>query len=147
MIKREKDMFLKNRDLEELYTMKSFPVYCGVTDQDRHEDQFADMKWMISVGSGMVQLGELLPQEILYSQSHNSGYGSIWQKHHREFADFLHNYAGERGILEVGGGNGILNALYTAKWGVFRGPLLIRRRSVLLMGAVPTISGNSIPMN
>ncbi len=112
MIKREKDMFFGKKDLKEIYSMKHFPIYCGVTEQDAEMDQFADMKWMISSGSGMIQLGELLPLEVLYSVSHNSSYGVIWKKHHEEFATFLHKYAGKKGILEIGGGNGILNAIY-----------------------------------
>ena len=116
MINREKDMYLGNKDLELLYTMKDFPVYCGVTDQDVSDDRYEDMKWMISRGSGMIQLGELLPLDDLYSVSHNSSYGGIWRQHHDEFSDFLHKYVGKRGVLEIGGGNGILNSVYNVEF-------------------------------
>lgn len=117
MIIRAKDVYLGNEDLEPIYTMKHFPVYCGVTDQEPAEDRYEDMKWMISGESGMIQLGELIPLSELYSVSHNSSYGGIWRKHHDEFSGFLHKYIGRRGVLEIGGGNGILNAMYNAKFG------------------------------
>ena len=116
MIQRDKDMYLGNRDLEHLYTMDRFPVYCGVTDASEIEDQYEDMEWMISKGSGMIQLGKLLPLDMLYSVSHNSSWGGIWKRHHEEFADFLHQYAGKGGILEIGGGNGILCSVYNEKF-------------------------------
>lgn len=128
MIIRAKDVYLGNEDLEPIYTMKHFPVYCGVTDQEPAEDRYEDMKWMISGESGMIQLGELIPLSELYSVSHNSSYGGIWRKHHDEFSGFLHKYIGRRGVLEIGGGNGILNAMYNAKFG---GGYLDHYRAVL----------------
>ena len=117
MLPRTKDMFSGKQDLEPLYTFKNFPVYCGVADNTPPSDIFADMKWAISKGSGMVQLEELVPPELLYSKSHNASIGKTWERHHREFADFLYQYAGkDAGILEIGGGNGILNAFYNEKY-------------------------------
>ncbi len=116
MIQRNKDMYLENRDLEYLYTMNRFPVYCGVTDILEKEDQFEDLEWMISKGSGMIQLGKLLPLEVLYSVSHNSSYGGIWKRHHEEFASFLYRYVGKKGVLEIGGGNGILCSVYNKRY-------------------------------
>lgn len=116
VITRSRDMYIGNEDLEHLYTMGRFPIYCGVTDSPETEDQFEDMEWMISKGSGMVQLGKLLPPETLYSISHNSSYGGIWKRHHEEFANFLHQYAGKDGVLEIGGGNGILCSVYNKKY-------------------------------
>lgn len=117
MIIRESDMFLGNEDLEMLYTIHRFPVYCGVADHSAEKDIFADMKWMISKTSGMVQLGELLPLDVLYSVSHNVSIGSKWKMHHQEFAKFLHKYVGKKGVLEIGGGNGILNSTYNRLFG------------------------------
>ena len=108
-------MFTGRQDLEELYTFRDFPVYCGVTDEPREADVHADMKWMISRESGMIQLGELVPAELLYSMSHNASVGGVWRKHHEEFADFLHAYI-SGSVAEIGGGNGILNAVYNEKY-------------------------------
>lgn len=113
--RRTKDMFTGEQDLEPLYTFKDFPIYCGVTEEGPGTDLFADMEWMISRGSGMVQLGGLVPAELLYSKSHNAGIGGIWKAHHEEFADFLHGYRAGK-VVEIGGGNGILNSIYNGKY-------------------------------
>lgn len=117
MQERKYDVFTGKQDLQPLYTFKNFPVYCGVTEEDPETDICADMKWMISSGSGMIQLGELVPAELLYTKSHNASIGGIWKRHHEEFADFLHEYASGK-IVEIGGGNGILNSLYNAKYDI-----------------------------
>lgn len=117
MQQRKKDMFSGEQDLEPLYTFKNFPIYCGVTEEKSETDIYADMRWMISQGSGMIQLGELVPGELLYSKSHNASIGGIWQRHHRDFADFLHEYINKGdGVVEIGGGNGILNVIYNQKY-------------------------------
>ncbi len=116
LIKRNGDVVLGNEDLELLYVMKNFPVYMGVTEQDIKEDLFADEFWTISRGSGMVQLEQLVPAHILYAKSHNAAIGKVWKNHHEKFADFLHENMGKEGILEIGGGNGILNSIYNEKY-------------------------------
>ena len=115
MIKRERDILTGNEDLETLAIIQEFPVYMGVTEQDAGQDLCVDMEWGISAGSGMVQLLKLVPEEILYHDSHNNSIGKMWMQHHEQFSDFIREFRG--GILEAGGGNGILNAVYTAKYG------------------------------
>ena len=56
--------------ITDLYTFKNFPINMGCTDQDREKDLFADMVWGYSA-NGIVQLKELLPLEVLYSDSHS----------------------------------------------------------------------------
>lgn len=113
--RRTADMFTGREDLEPLQTVADFPVYCGVAEGAPEDDLAADMEWMISRGSGMVQLGGLVPAELLYSKSHNASVGGIWRRHHEEFAEFLHEYAAGD-IVEIGGGNGVLNAIYCARY-------------------------------
>lgn len=117
MKKRTSDMISGEEDLELLYTMRDFPVYMGVSDKRIENDLFADQKWMISKGTGMIQLGELVPEEILYAKSHNSGIGKVWERHNSRFSDFIYKYRQGDDILEVGGGNGVLNAAYSKKYG------------------------------
>ncbi len=112
MEKREYDIWSRERNLEELYTIRDFPVYMGVTEQDRALDLCADMHWMISKKSGMIQLGKLLPPDILYSNSHNSPTGRLWKRHFEEFAEFIFRVGESKNVLEIGGGNGILNVAY-----------------------------------
>lgn len=116
---RNKDVFSGEDDLESLYTLKNFPVYMGVTDGRAADDLYADMEWGISKSSGMLQLLKLVPEEILYHTSHNGSIGKLWNEHHTEFAEFLHDNMGSNAgaVLEIGGGNGILNAVYSKKYG------------------------------
>lgn len=115
---RDYDVFSGKHDLERLYVMKHFPVYMGVSDQRQEEDLFADMEWMISRGSGMIQLLRLVPDHILYKNSHNGSIGEIWKEHHGELAELIYKYTGNNmPVLELGGGNGVLNALYAKKYG------------------------------
>lgn len=120
LVIRDRDVFSGEKKLERLYTIKNFPVYMGVSNSEFSEDLFADMEWGISRRSGMLQLLKLVPEDILYENSHNGSVGSLWKEHHTRFAEFIHenieNCAGN--ILEIGGGNGILNAIYTQKYSV-----------------------------
>lgn len=60
----------------------------------------------------MIQLRELVPLEVLYSQSHGSGcVGKLWDNHHSSFAAFISRYS-PCGVLEIGGAHGILSRKY-----------------------------------
>lgn len=116
MIYRDRDMLTGCDDLEHLHTFKHLPINFGVTTQEECKDEFADAKWMISKGSGMIQLGELVPEEILYAESHHAGNAKIWQEHYELFADFVEDNVVGDTILEIGGGNGNLNHKYCRKY-------------------------------
>lgn len=108
---------LGNEDLEQLYVIEKFPIYCGTTKDSPKNDVLMDMKWGISKGSGMIQLMQLVPLDKLYSVSHNGSIGIVWREHHLAFAKFIYENANvDLGILEIGGGNGILNSLYNSKY-------------------------------
>ena len=107
-ITRNKDVISGNLDLETLYEFKNFPVFMGVTNSKSNTDKFFRMRWQISKGSGMLQLNPLLPLKILYPKSHNSGCtGSLWDKHHNAFANFIYQYT-PKNVLEIGAAHGIL---------------------------------------
>lgn len=61
LINRNYDLVYGNNDLELLYTYKKFPVFMGCINTPIDNDQFHDMNWYISKGSGMIQLNPLLP--------------------------------------------------------------------------------------
>jgi hypothetical protein len=111
-IARDKDVVLKNSDLEDLYTFKNFPVFMGCTDQDSSKDILSNMEWKISKKSGMIQLNPLLPLDVVYSTEHGSGTtGKAWDEHHTAFAHFVNKYD-LKNILEIGGLHGILAQKY-----------------------------------
>ena len=112
IIKREHCEITGSKKLERLYTFKNFPVYMGCTLQEEENDKKFDMSWDISKESGIIQLSELLPLEVLYPESHGSGcVGGLWDEHHKHFASFIHKY-NPKSVLEIGGAHGILSKAY-----------------------------------
>ncbi|MDU2008682.1 MAG: class I SAM-dependent methyltransferase [Campylobacter concisus] len=110
--KRVKCEITGSNDMEHLYTFKNFPVFMGCTNQDKKDDILHDMSWSISKSSGIIQLDELLPLDILYPEAHGAGIiGDLWLKHHLQFADFISNYS-PKSVIEIGGGSGILSKEY-----------------------------------
>jgi hypothetical protein len=109
---RNNDILTGQADLEELHTFRDFPVHMGVTDEPANTDCLADMRWMISPSSGIIQLNPLIPLHILYQDSHGSGTtGELWLQHHREFSEFVAKL-NPKSILEIGGGHGRLATSY-----------------------------------
>lgn len=99
-------------ELELLHEFRQFPVFMGCTHQSSDSDLLSDMSWCIARKSGFIQLGNLLPLEILYPEAHGSGaVGAIWRRHHQEFARFVHRFR-PGSVLEIGGGHGILSKEY-----------------------------------
>ncbi len=95
-------------DMEHLFSFPQFPVFMGCVNQAFETDLKEDMNWWISRDSGLIQLNKLLPLEIVYPASHGSGaIGTVWNKHHKEFAHFLHKKS-PSAVLELGGAHGIL---------------------------------------
>lgn len=95
--------------------ISEFPVFMGCTSEAKEIDLHADMTWQISPSNGLIQLKKLIPLDILYSQSHDSGLvGKIWMNHHAAFANFIRKYA-PASVLEIGGAHGILSKIYQAE--------------------------------
>ena len=105
---RNRDVVYGNKDLKTIYTFKKFPVFMGVSKNHYKTDKFFRMRWQISKRSGMLQLNPLLPLNILYPETHNSGcVGKLWEKHHSEFAKFVRKLKPKK-VLEIGCGVGRL---------------------------------------
>ena len=64
---------LFNEELEHLYTFKKFPIFMGCSDNDVKDDITVDMDWCIGKDNGFIQLKELIPLDVLYSDTHGSG--------------------------------------------------------------------------
>ncbi|MGB2580230.1 MAG: methyltransferase domain-containing protein [Minisyncoccia bacterium] len=101
-IERDKSLITGKENLEHLYTFKDFPVFMGCVETPQEDDVVADMVWNICKDTGLIQLGKLLPLEILYLNQHNDGVGEIWQDHYKTFAKFLEKFKPKQ-ILEIGG--------------------------------------------
>ena len=111
-IKRNQCVISEEEKFVSLHTFRDFPVFMGCTEKLVKEDVKADMEWIYFENSGMIQLREPLPLDVVYSEFHNSGcVGSIWEQHHSEFAKFI-SKSKPQNILEIGGGHGILSLNY-----------------------------------
>lgn len=111
MIERSKCILTGADDLETLFVFREFPIFMGTTQQNPAEDRKEDMVFQISRSSGMIQLQKLVPEEILYADSHNESIGEIWKQHFEQFANFIYRKK-PKTILEAGGGNGRLARTY-----------------------------------
>jgi hypothetical protein len=104
-IHRTQCVVCQHSHLEPLYTFTNFPVFMGCTTEPPETDLRMDMCWTICPECGTIQLGELVPLEILYQENHNEAVGGVWQEHHTQFAEFILEHGGEN-RLEIGGANG-----------------------------------------
>ena len=105
---RDLDVVNQKKDLEHLYTFKKFPIFMGVSNKKKSSDKYFDMKWHISKSTGMIQLNPLLPLNVLYPESHNSGcIGKLWDEHHKSFATFMKKFK-PKNVLEIGAAHGRL---------------------------------------
>lgn len=97
-------------NLEHLYTFQKFPVFMGCSDLPASTDVHEPMSWWIGKSSGMIQLRELIPLDVLYPESHGAGeVGVLWRAHHKSLAEFLSHSEPEE-VFEIGGAHGILEA-------------------------------------
>jgi len=69
---------------------------------------------MICRDSGMIQLKNLLPLDVVYSEYHSEAVGVTWKRHHLLFCDFISKFA-PGNILEIGGSNGFIASNYIEK--------------------------------
>jgi 2-polyprenyl-3-methyl-5-hydroxy-6-metoxy-1,4-benzoquinol methylase len=104
---RERSLITGKSNLEKLTTLHHFPVFIGCTSQPIEQDLRADMDFQICKDSGFIQLGKLLPLELVYAEYHSEALGAIWKKHHEEFAKFILKYSPTE-VLEIGGSTGVL---------------------------------------
>ncbi len=97
--------------LENLHSIKDFPIHMTCTTDDAGSDLTADLVWQISPTNGVVQLKSLIPLDILYHTQHSGNVGRTWHEHHASFARFVNEYR-PGAVLEIGGGHGVLAVEY-----------------------------------
>lgn len=113
-IRRQKSLITEKINLEHLYTLYNFPVFMGCVDTLPAEDIKSDMVWDICRDTGLIQLRNLIPLDVLYLNQHNDGVGKIWQDHYESFARFLYKNKPGKNILEIGGAHDIIAGKYIA---------------------------------
>ena len=111
-INRDHCILTEEKSLELLHTFKNFPTFMGCTDKPYESDTVSDLNIYISKNTGMLQINPLIPLEVLYPESHNSGLvGKSWDDHHESLAKFIMKY-NPNTVLEIGGGHGLLSNKY-----------------------------------
>jgi len=119
IIERRSCVLNSTEDLELLEIVKNFPISMNCVDSiNSDHDEFIDMEFGISKSSGLVQLLKMIPPESIYNKNyHGSGkVGSVWNKHHKSFYEFISKDSSFSNILEVGGGiDGILSSHFLMK--------------------------------
>lgn len=111
-LERTFDVITGDSNMEDLHTLKHFPVFMGCVEQARDQDICSELTWQINKTSGFLQLKKLVPLDILYQAQHDSGViGRIWMEHHQSFANFL-DKSDPSSVLELGGAHGILAVKY-----------------------------------
>ena len=98
-----------SRDLQELYTIKSFPTCISSPLQSFSFDKYQDLVFNTCNHCGCVQLKHLIDIKLLYQTNHNNtGDTPTWKKHHQCFSTFVLESFKENEIVEVGGSSGTL---------------------------------------
>jgi len=101
--KRENCVFCCSESLLEEFSEKT-PIFAGVTEDN--ENFFVESVWGKCVDCETIQLLTLVPSEILYNDSHSPGtVGSMWDRHHREFKEFILKNIELNCFLEIGAGS------------------------------------------
>jgi len=107
-VKRETSVLFQDSQLKEFCSFKEFPIYMGSDEEEYSQDLFVDMKWGYCEKSGLVQLMELIPLDLLYSKHHNPGVtGKTWEDHHFQLSNLIKK-KGFNNVLEIGGATGTL---------------------------------------
>jgi SAM-dependent methyltransferase len=111
LITRTVDVITNNNNLEDLHSTPNVPILMSCTTEEESTDIKKDLVWQISKDSGIVQLKNLIPLDVLYSIPHSGTTGKMWIQHHQEFSKFLNKF-NPRSVLEIGGAHGILATEY-----------------------------------
>ena len=139
LIARNKCPISQEQELELLYSFNDFPIFMGCVDTPANQDLKTNMNWYIGRCNGIIQLNPLIPLEILYGKSHGSGtVGKLWDKHHKEFADFVSKYKLKR-LIEIGAGHGkmienYLDIIPDSTWSVVEpNPKIIKDKRITVI--------------
>jgi 2-polyprenyl-3-methyl-5-hydroxy-6-metoxy-1,4-benzoquinol methylase len=114
LLKRNTSLITGKQNLEHLQTLNDIPVFFGCTDKPQTEDIKCEMKWYIDKDTGLIQLGELVPLEILYMEQHVDAVGKTWNDYYANLSEYICKN-NTNNIIEIGGGSGKLAEVVLAK--------------------------------
>ena len=112
---REKSLLDTSSELENLHIFSNVPASMACTTQNIEEDIHMNQVWDICKNTGLIQLRELFPLELVYKFPHNDGVGKVWENHDKVLVDFMSKLP-IKNILEIGAGMGRLGKLFLSKF-------------------------------
>jgi len=100
---RENCEICSSKALVPFYTLKNMPCRLGVSSSI-HSYEFNDLIYAECVVCKNVQILDLPSREKVYESNHNINIvGETWQRHHREFAEYIANFLKQpSNVLEIG---------------------------------------------
>jgi len=114
VIVRKNSLLDNSSKLEHLHTFRNMPVSNGCTANSKSDDIVMDQIWDICKNTGLVQLRELAPLDLVYKFPHNDGVGNTWENHDMELCNFIDEMNLKK-VFEIGAGSGRLGKLYLSK--------------------------------
>jgi len=111
---RDKSILNSNSELEHLHTFENVPASMACTSQDSSKDVMMNQSWDICKNTGIIQLRELFPLDVVYEFPHNDGIGTVWENHDIALSDFIETTDVKK-VLEIGAGAGRLGKLFLSK--------------------------------
>ena len=114
VIVRKHSLLDSSSKLEHLHTFRNMPVSNGCTTNSKSDDIVMDQIWDICKNTGLVQLRELAPLDLVYKFPHNDGVGNTWENHDLELCNFIDEMNLKK-VFEIGAGSGRLGKLYLSK--------------------------------
>lgn len=112
LINRKVDVINGSDNLETLHIVNNHPALMSCTSQEEINDFKTDLIWQISKDSGIIQLRNLIPLELLYSEPHTGMSGLLWDQHYIDFANFIKTFV-PQSVFEIGGGRGNLASIFS----------------------------------
>jgi len=112
IIKRNKSLLDKESTLEHLHTFSNCPASMACTNQSKEKDLVMDQIWDICQKTGLIQLRNVFPLDVVYKFPHNDGIGKVWENHDKAFSNFILEFDDISSVFEIGAGAGRLGKLF-----------------------------------
>jgi hypothetical protein len=85
------------------FNIEKYPITFSPSKNDYNNDMVQDMEYGYCPRCGSVQLMDLVPQHVLYMNSHNgTSHSTIWNEHHEKFCKFVEVDPINK-VIDVGG--------------------------------------------
>ena len=101
------NLLTNENTMEDLFTIKDFPVSLSCVNPDLNHNKKLDMKFQICNKTGIIQIRDAPCLDDIYIESHNTSYGKVWHDLFEIFSNKVNDLVNKFklfNILEVGGG-------------------------------------------